>query len=154
MSIRYAVLPVASHPDLVGWLKQYNIDVPSLPDDNRYPSPQEIKTTLDELAGYQITYDIDSQHWCANIVSDESPKRKWAKLCIADFNGDEQSPHDFWFDQGDPGVNLLILKRLSTICGPLILSAGANAVPILITADTDIAKVLEEWYERQLASWR
>ena len=154
MGIRYTVFPVASHPDLVEWLKKYNIEIPPLPDDNRYPSPQEIKTTLEELAGYQVTYDIDPQHWRAHVVSNESPKRKWAKLHIADFQGDEQSPHDFWFDQGDPGVNLLILKHLSRMCGPLIMSADANAVPILVTADTDIGKVLEEWYERQLASWR
>ncbi len=154
MGIRYTVLPVASHPDLVGWLEKYNINVPPLPGNNRYPSPEEIKTTLDNLEGYQVTYDIDSQHWRAHVVSDKSPKRKWAKLHVADFQGDEQSPHDFWFDQGDPGVNLLILKLLSATCGPLIMSADANAVPILITSDTDIAKVLEEWYERQLARWR
>jgi hypothetical protein len=154
MSIRYGVLPVASHPDLVDWLAKYNIDVPPLPKNNRYPSPQEIKETLDTLTGYQVTYDIDSQHWRAHVVSDKSPKRKWAKLHVVDFQGDEQSPHDFWFDQGDPGVNLLILKHLSAACGPLILSADANAVPILVTSETDIAKALEEWYERQLASWR
>jgi hypothetical protein len=154
MSIRYTVFPVASHPDLVEWLKKYNIDLPPLPDNNRYPSPQEIKTTLDNLAGYQVTYDIGLQHWRVHVVSDKSPKRKWAKLHVADFQGDEQSPHHFWFDQGDPGVNLLILKHLCRICGPLIMSADANAVPILVTSDADVSKILEAWYERQLASWR
>ena len=154
MSIRYTVFPVASHPDLVEWLKKYKIDIPPLPEDNRYPSPQEIKATLAELAGYQVTYDIGPEYWHAHVVSNESPKRKWAKIHVTDFQGDEQSPHDFWFEQGDPGVNLLILKHLSHICGPLIMSAGANAVPILVTSNINISKVLEEWYERQLASWR
>jgi hypothetical protein len=110
MSIRYSVLPVASHPDMVAWLEKYNIDVPSFSENNRYPSPQEIKTTLDDLVDYQVTYDIDAEHWRAHVVSEKSPKRKWAKLHVVDFQGDEQSPHDFWFDQGDPSTNVTVAQ--------------------------------------------
>ena len=154
MGIRYTILPVASHPDLVSWLKKYKIDIPPLPENNRYPSLQEIKGVLDNLEGYQVTYEIDRQHWRAHVVSNQSPQRKWAKLHVTDVPENEQSPQDFWFEQGDPGVNLLILQRLSHTCGPLIMSADANAVPILVTADSDISQVLADWYERQLASWR
>jgi hypothetical protein len=40
-------------------------------------------------------------------------------------------------------------QRLSKICGPLIMCADADTVPVLVTPDTIVSEALEEWYERQ-----
>jgi hypothetical protein len=118
---------------------------PSKP--GRNPTPRELRTVLDELSGYTVDYRIGPGNWQADVEANTGFRlfRSTALVNVIDFQGDEASPHLFCFEKGDLRLNILIVERLSRLCGSLFVVPDTGAQPLLVTPGTDPKDAIKVW---------
>ena len=114
---------------------------------SRNPSPQELRTVLDELPGYNTDYLVSPGNWQASVEATAGLPlfRSETLISIVDFRGDETRPHLFYFDNGNPKLNVLIVERLSRLCGPLFVFPDTGARPLLVTPGIDSIGAVKVW---------
>jgi len=114
---------------------------------SRNPSPQELRTVLDDLPGYTTDYSVSPHNWQASVEATTGLRlfRSSTLITVVDFRGDETMPHLFYFDGGDPKLNALIVERLSRLCGPLFVFPDTGARPLLVTPGIDLMDALKVW---------
>jgi hypothetical protein len=69
----------------------------------------------------------------------------WTLLNVSDFNGDETSPHEIWFEKGWASLILRVVCGLSAACGPLVIVPDTGCKPIVVSADDDVAMLFATW---------
>jgi hypothetical protein len=122
MGVTYNVISagvVGQHAFAVESLRYYDIVPPSASEPGRNPSPQQLRAVLDELPGYKADYFVSPGNWQASVEATTGWRlfRSETLISVVDFRGDETMPHLFYFDKGDPRLNILIVERLSRLCG-------------------------------------
>jgi hypothetical protein len=130
MGILWTVWP--TDDKMKEWLDSEDIEYPQEP--SRFPKGKEVKEVLNNLVGYKVKiYDNGiGNTWQADIHS-EVKLEEWTLLNISEYSGDEES-QEIWFEKGHEDLIKLILKRLSEICGPLVLIDDAGCEPQVINA--------------------
>lgn len=119
--------------------------VPSAP--GRNPSPQQLRTVLDALSGYATDYQVSRDNWQASVNATTGLRlfRPNTLIAVVDYLGDETMPHLFYFGGGDPKLNILIVERLSRLCGPLFVFPDTGAQPLLVTPGIDPLDAVKVW---------
>ncbi len=163
MGVSYMVEPFNAEAFDKPWLtEQLNDQQLRLPVDGvqgRYPTAREIRRVLDTLEGYRVEYRVedggDSTPWVARVeevVGDETvlvagfivPRRgKYATIRMLEFDGDEDTSHWIYFEKGDPDLNLLILERLTHICGPQLVYTAESELLHLVIPGADVEALLQ-----------
>lgn len=129
-------------------LRAHHMSPPSRGGPGRPPSPQDLRAVLDDLPGYRTEYDVTPGNWQAEVAATTGLWlfRSSTLVSVVDYQGDERMPHLFYFEKGDPKLNLLIVEGLSRLCGPLYVFPDTGARPLLVTPGlnpTDATKVWE-----------
>jgi len=150
MGVAYNVIAAGAvnrYPFAVECLKHYEIDSASASASNNNPSPLELRAVLDDLTGYATDYQVSPGNWQALVEATTGLKflRPGTLVCVVDYQGDETKPHIFYFDKGDLKLNILIVERLSRLCGPFYIFPDTGAKPLLVTPGTDPTKAVKEW---------
>lgn len=150
MGVAYNVISVAvvdRYPFAVKCLRHYDMVSPVLSKPGRNPTPQELRTVLDELAGYTTAYFVSPGNWQASVEASTGlrPFRSSTLVNVVNFLGDETIPHLFYFEKGDVKLNILIVERLSRLCGPFYVFPDTGVQPLLVTPGIDPAKAVKTW---------
>jgi hypothetical protein len=150
MGVLYSVVSagvVHQYPWAVECLRFYDMVPPSSSNPGRNPSPQDLRTVLDELSGYTTDYLVSPGNWQASVEASTGWRlfRSETLVSVVDFQGDETMPHDFYFDKGDPKLNIFIVERLSRRCGPLFVFPDTGARPLLVTPGMDPTDAAKVW---------
>jgi hypothetical protein len=138
---------VHQYPFAVECLRYYDMTPPSPSKPSRNPSPQELRAVLDELSGYTTDYLVSPGNWQASVdaITGLPFFRSGTVVSVVDFQGDETMPHIFYFEKGDPKLNILIVERLSRLCGPLFVFPDTGARPLLVTPVIDPVEAVKVW---------
>jgi hypothetical protein len=138
---------VDQYPFAVECLRFCEIVPPSASEPGRNPSPQELRAVLDDLPGYKTDYLVSPGNWQASVGATTGLRlfRSETLISVVDFRGDETLPHLFYFDKGDLRLNILIVERLSRLCGPLFVFPDTGARPFLVTPGIDPTDAIKAW---------
>ena len=110
---------------------------------SRYPTPREIQQTLEALDGYRVEHFRGTGHWYATVWP--AGREGWATLIVPDYDGRDDVARSFYFEKGSPELNLLILERLSRVCGPLVIVPDTGSDPVIVAPGLDIDQALHSW---------
>ncbi len=117
------------------YLEQQGVRLPPPAASSRYPTPNEIRNAVESIPESEAEYDIGPDQWRVTVSMNESPA--WTSVVVMDYLhalGEDDEPHDFYFEKGWPELVEDILQRLSLVCGPFVLFANGEA-PRLVSAD-------------------
>ena len=158
MGVTYVVTPLGNYSrsddedKLRVHYESIGIALPPGEAPSRYPKASEIRSVLDGLEGYSITYSQDSYDWTAGIAHASDPENgPWTFLCahLIDIRGDDDGPCDFFFEKGWQTLVVLIVEQLSRRCGPLILEDDIEFSPLLVRPGMDAQRAVREWDGRE-----
>lgn len=150
MGATYYVIS-ASLADRYPWaadsLKRHGMFRLMTPESGRNPTPRELREVLDDLSGYTVDYLVSKDNWQADIRAKKGVPlfRPTALLNVIDYHGDETTPHLICFEKGDPRFNILIVERLSRICGLLFIIPDTGAQPLAVTPGVDPTDAMKVW---------
>jgi hypothetical protein len=150
MGVAYNVISAGSvhqYPFAVECLERFDMDPPASSTSSRNSSPQELRAVLDELSGYRIEYIVSQDNWQALVEATTGLHffRPNTLVCLVDFHGDETMPQIFYFEKGDPKLNIQIVERLSRVCGPFYIFPDTGAQPLLVTPGMDPIDAIKVW---------
>lgn len=117
-------------PATLAWLSHLDLPLPGTAPPGRYPSPEEIRASLESIPGLKIYYFISKNAWEAGVVSRKDIT--WANLAVKKYNGDPDLPHHFCFTAGWDEIITMVASHLITKCGPLVLLPDSGDLPQLI----------------------
>lgn len=149
MGVAYNVIPagaVQQFPFAVQSLQLFDMASPPSSGPSRNPSPQELRTVLDELAGYTTDYSVSPGNWQASVEATAGFPlfRRETLISVVDYSGLEATLHLIYFE-GDPRLNILIVERLSRLCGPFYVFPDTGARPLLVTPGIDPTDAVKVW---------
>lgn len=152
MSILYVIFHPGEPDDLSEWLAAtFGITCP--PGQSRFPTPNEVRATLDALEGYTVKYDEGTEDWLATVSDARDPTYgPWTSVRMGKGGDHPQAdtPQPLSFKSGSTELIVHICERLSHRCGPLIIYPDSgHEVPILVTPGIDPAKAVNEWLARE-----
>lgn len=149
MGVAYNIISagaVHQYPFAVQSLRSFGMAPPPPSDPSRNPSPQELRAVLDELAGYTTSYSVSPVNWQASVEAADGFRlfRREILISVVSYSGHEAAPHLFYFE-GDPRLNILLIERLSRLCGPLFVFPDTGARPLLVTPGVDPTDAIKAW---------
>ena len=148
MSFSYVVIPLLGDEAFTHWLGEFGIQPPPGAT-SRLPSVRELRGTLNQLDGFCSEVSIGSPWWDADIFACTQSEKRWegeyTTLWVRNFDGNEEIPVDFRFRKGSARLVLRILRRLTQICGPLVVLLDTCCIPILVTPETAIDLAHQVW---------
>lgn len=149
MGVAYNVISagaVQQYPFAVQSLRFFNMAPPRPSGPSRNPSPQELRTVLDGLPGYTTDYSVSPGNWQASVEATAGLPllRRETLISVVDYSGHEATPHLLYLE-GDPGLNILIVERLSRLCGPLFVFPDTGTRPLLVTPGIDPTDAVRAW---------
>jgi hypothetical protein len=138
---------VHQYPFAVQSLRFHDMTPPPSSGLSSNPSPLELRTVLDDLPGHTTDYFVSPDNWQASVEAVTGLRlfRPSTLITVVDFRGDETMPHLFYFDGGDPKLNVLVAERLSRLCGPLLVFPDTGARPLLVTPGIDPTDAVKVW---------
>jgi len=95
MSILYTAIPFDEdffHKEVLNWLEDYQVEIPTNAKTGRYPTPHEMKKVLDSFTDYNVEYPTDKLSWQAEVRGENA--RVSINIPIL---GDENSPNGLGF---------------------------------------------------------
>jgi hypothetical protein len=146
MSVIYGVIPMLADrkDELAAWLRSLDVACPE--GTGRYPSIQELRTVLDQLDGYTVRCSTGALgHWYAEVSPADRATSDGADIVVSNFSGNEADPHEFYFVHSSRRVILLIVQRLASLCGPLMVVPDTGDLPVVVTPDLDLEQALLAW---------
>jgi hypothetical protein len=117
-------------PASMAWLISMDVPLPGAIPPGAYPTPEEIKRTLDSITGIHVDYLEGQSCWQAAAIHREDVS--WAILAVQDYSGNPAEPHHFGFVAGWDEMILLITSHLVRVCGPLVLLPPSGAAPQIV----------------------
>jgi hypothetical protein len=114
---------------------------------SRNPSPLELRTVLAGLPGHTTDYFVSPGDWQASVEAATGLRvfRSETLISVVDYSGNETTPHVFYFDEGDPRLNIPIVERLARLCGPLFVLPDTGARLLLVTPGIDPTDAVKVW---------
>lgn len=132
------------------WLATFGIACP--PGQSRFPTPHEVRATLDALEDCTIDYFEGTEDCAATVTNTTSPDQwPWTSVRTGKAAGDAaaDTPQPLSFKSGSTELIVQICERLTHLCGPLIIYPDSgHEVPILVTPGIDAAEAVHEWRAR------
>src|SRR5207253_1573948 len=111
------------------WLRENNHPLPSLLSESRLPTLGELKAVVEHLDGYtarvrlsKVTNSIDLE-----VIDHRGYRAGWSTTIWAKKLNDENRPPEdedvveFTFHKGSPELAVVIVEKLTHVCGPLVL---------------------------------
>ncbi len=149
MGVAYNVISagaVQQYPFAVQTLRFHDITPPHSSGPSSNPSPLELRTVLDGLPGYTTDYSVSPGNWQVSVEATAGLPllRRETLISVVDYSGHEATPHLLYFE-GDPRLNILIVERLSRLCGPLFVFPDTGARPLLVTPGIDPTDAVRAW---------
>jgi hypothetical protein len=97
----------------------------------RNPTPPELRDVLDELTDFTVDCFVSHENCQADIHADAGIPllHSTALLNVIDFQVDETIQHLICFEKGDMKLDVLIVERLSRICGTRLIIPDTGARP-------------------------
>jgi len=131
MGILWTVWPTTD--EMKEWLTSEGVEYPAQV--SRLPKGKEIKSVLESLDGYKVEIKENGvgNSWQAWIESTSNPEEYWTLLNITEYSGDDEYQEP-WFEKGHEILIKLILSKLSTYCGPLVIIPDTGGTPEVINA--------------------
>ncbi len=116
MGVLYGIYPMLDW--VLKELRRHRIAPPEATESRR-ATPSDVRHALAGLDGYYVEFVSDADGWQA-YVSDAPPPddHEFALLVALGFVGDEAAQTDFYFEKGDPELNVRILERLTASAAP------------------------------------
>jgi hypothetical protein len=150
MGVAYNVISAGSvhqYPFAVECLERFDMVPPTSSTSSRNPSPLELRAVLDDLSDYRIEYIVSQDNWQALVEATTGLRlfRPNTLVCVVDFQGDEAMPHIFYFEKGDPKLNIYIVERLSRVCGPFYVFPDTGARPLLVIPGIIPSDAVKVW---------
>lgn len=134
MSTEYSIVLVKQsfHEDseALGWLNNFNLVLPPKIKEGRYPTAYEMRTILQKLTGYHVSYSVRSnidRHWRAHVYNSKEGEAIQIWIEVSWYNGDEYSPQNFSF-VGDESLIFKIVVQLTLWCGTFILMKDGTPI--------------------------
>jgi hypothetical protein len=149
MGVLYSAIPLYFFQQEAGvaYLEENDIHTDVFGTPSRYPTRREIRSVLDNLAGYKVEYGSSGSGYITDPVKGYEGMSASLQIINQDNEQiDDDTPCHFYFSKGWAELNLEILKRLSAICGPFIFMDDCSCVPVLVEPDTDPEIVWRAWY--------
>ncbi len=150
MGVSYSVAPLTEYIEGADgdWLEAIGFEVPSLIPVSRNPTANELRNVLGSLSNYQATYEVGEWTWVATIMPlPVSDSYDGTTIYLMDFDGDENKPLRVVFEKGSDALIIEIAKKLSQLCGPLVVDNDIDGAPLLISSDTDVLRAPKVWSE-------
>jgi hypothetical protein len=149
MGVAYNIISagaVHQYPFAIQSLRSFGMTPPPPSGPSRNPSLQELRAVLDELAGYTTSYSLSPGNWQASVEATAGFRlfRRETLISVVGYPVDETAPHLFYFE-GDARLNILIVERLSRLCGPLFVFPDTGARPVLVTPGLDPREAIRVW---------
>jgi hypothetical protein len=148
MSVLYSILPLDEQ--VVAWMGEHEVTPPAGWSPGRYPTPAEVRQTLETLEGYRVDYRVTPRSWSA-VIEDTAGNSdgRWATIDSIGYAGSDDNPLHIYFSRGWREVIVRITERLTSVCGPLIIVPDSVAYPHLVTPGADPGEVLRLWHEME-----
>ena len=142
MGSLYIVVPL--HKDCTDWLDREGISYPAAADP-RMPSPRELKGILLGLDGFKATFRDEQPpgKWSVAIESTDPEKGEWSSLYVSDYISDEE-PCDFYFSKGHAEVAFTVVKRLTPICGAMVVCTDCDAWPVVVRPEDSVEDLVTQ----------
>ena len=127
MGTLYTPIPIfeiQSQEDTVAWLEEQGLNLPEPGLSSRYPTPNEIREAIESIEDCDTEYFTGSSTWQVTVSKNEASA--WTSIVVKDYSmspGEDDEPHDFYFEKGWVELIVDILQRLSIKCGPFVLFA-------------------------------
>ena len=144
MSVDWGVVP--AQPDDLGfreWLTSAGLEIPQF--GGRFPTLEEFMSVLQSFVGLPIQHESSAES-LYSISLGEPYSEQCA--CILGHVEDNHFQFHFYGSSNQEITMMEILKRLASVCGPLILYESIAATPVIIESSTSIEKELEDWRRR------
>jgi hypothetical protein len=147
MGVLYSCIPITDTPEILAWLQEQRVTLPSPSIFGRDPTPQEIRTALDSIENYTADYAVSRTFWQANVSYTAEPEQgPWTCINVLNYQDDESQPYHIYFEKGWPELILTIMERLSRLCGPLMCVPDTGATPIVVTPGLKSSEAVLPWY--------
>jgi hypothetical protein len=145
MGVLSCVVPLDD--SIVGWLRDRKVDVPELIEGNRNPTPREVRHVCAEMKDVRTKIYAPPHHaYQVMFEGLTNPNvEPWTLLNISKYNGNEDYPHEIWFEKGWPSLILRVVLSLSKHCGSLVIIPDTGCDPIVVNRDGDVRNLLQRW---------
>lgn len=138
MGVDYAVGPITE--EAKHWLHEQQIAFPDGP--RRWPTPNELRSVLESFSGHAVSYRDTPGGWDAEIVhSEREHAGSMANIWVTEVTGPD-TPARFSFHKPSLDLTLMILAKLSRVCGPLLLMEGSSGRAVVVTWDADVPQLI------------
>ena len=151
MGVLYIVIPLTD--ECSEWLRSENVPHPAPAPENRYPTPAEMAEALAKLSGYRaaVFKSLERGSWYADVTwAADRMAAPGSMVCLHGYRS-EHEPEQFYIDKGPIELALRIAAILAARCGPLVVTADCDCIPVVVTAGADIGALVQE-REARLAS--
>ncbi len=142
MSVDWGVVPIV--PEIHTWLQEKGCNLPTNLE-SRYPTLAETLAVLESLDDLPvIKKNFSGNLWELTVGTFGSSR--YAHI-LGSVEEDGLFDFHFWGSCQEETM-VQILKRLASICGPLVIFEGMAATPMIVTQDVNVEEALEEWLKR------
>ena len=142
MGATYAVSPLTD--EARQWLRDENIAFPD--GQSRWPTHNELRAALESFSGHAVSYrSTATGGWDADIVDPERDRTSgWMATVWVDGAVDADTPCRFSFHKPTLELSLMIVEKLSRVCGPFLIMDGSSGRAVVVAPEADIPKLVAE----------
>jgi len=152
MGVSYVVLPLTK--DVADWMDQAGEARPSPLEASRSPTLRELKAVVEGLEGYHSRVRASVRLRCVDldVVAQGGYRAGWSTTIWAHCLHDKtRHPEDddvirFSFHKGSPELAVLVLERLSHVCGPFVLYCDGGGPGLAVTPGLEPRRAVEQWF--------
>jgi len=132
-------VPLLLDEETKRWLRLEGVSFPDDAAGSRWPTPNELRAALESLGGYSVSYRDDGDGgWDAEIVDAERGYDGWSATIWPKDIANPDAPHEFSFHKPKLELAVLILEKLSHVCGPFVIVDDASITPVVVTPGSDV----------------
>lgn len=112
---------------------------------SRWPNQRELRAALESVPGCSVTYRPNGQGgWDADVV-DATRDDAWHATVWTKNTSDDETPIEFSFHKPNLELALLIVEKLSHVCGPFLFVDASSVTPVVVAPGSDPAKLVAQW---------
>jgi hypothetical protein len=144
MGVMY--IPLLLNEETKQWLREEGVAFLSTEMPSRWPTPNELRAVLDSLVGYSVSYRTNSDGgWDVEIVDAELGYNGWFATIWTKNTTDKDKPNEFSFHKPNPEMALMILEKLSHVCGHFVLIQDSSMIPVIVAPGSDVIELTAQY---------